>query len=70
MGRRWTLAVDEEFDPINDPTTWIPEAPSHTGDDVIKGLDSAIVKTRASMEKNVADRIAAPLDPELSWEKL
>eukprot|EP00959_Pyramimonas_sp_CCMP1952_P150774 3155268-Pyramimonas_sp.AAC.1 len=42
MGRRWTLAVDEGFAPMNDLTKWIPEAPSHTGDDVIKGLDGAI----------------------------
>eukprot|EP00959_Pyramimonas_sp_CCMP1952_P192331 4021567-Pyramimonas_sp.AAC.1 len=70
MGRRWALAVDEKFDPAGDLTTWIPEPPSHTGDDVIKGLDNAIVGARASMEKNFADRIAAPLDPEFSWEKL
>eukprot|EP00959_Pyramimonas_sp_CCMP1952_P031242 654856-Pyramimonas_sp.AAC.1 len=33
MGTRWSLDTDEEFDPINDLTSWIPGAPSHTGDD-------------------------------------
>eukprot|EP00959_Pyramimonas_sp_CCMP1952_P211558 4427389-Pyramimonas_sp.AAC.1 len=66
-GSRWTLIVDEAFDPIADLTSWIPESPSHAGDEIIEGLDHAIVKARASMENNFADQIAAPLDPELSW---
>eukprot|EP00959_Pyramimonas_sp_CCMP1952_P019786 418023-Pyramimonas_sp.AAC.1 len=33
LGTRWTLETDDEFDPIKDFTSWIPAAPSHTGDD-------------------------------------
>eukprot|EP00959_Pyramimonas_sp_CCMP1952_P121831 2547016-Pyramimonas_sp.AAC.1 len=63
MGNRWALAVDSGFDPIPGLTTWIPESPSHTGDEGIRGLDNAIGEARASMGKSFADRIAAPLDP-------
>eukprot|EP00959_Pyramimonas_sp_CCMP1952_P053132 1111462-Pyramimonas_sp.AAC.1 len=59
-----------KIDPIRDLISWIPESPSLTGDEVIQGLDNAIVKARASMEKNFADRIAAPLDPVFSWSSL
>eukprot|EP00959_Pyramimonas_sp_CCMP1952_P064457 1345900-Pyramimonas_sp.AAC.1 len=61
IGSRCTLTVDERFDPIRDLPTWMPESPSHTGDEVIQGLENAIVK---------AHRIAAPLDPEFSWSSL
>eukprot|EP00959_Pyramimonas_sp_CCMP1952_P330284 6915729-Pyramimonas_sp.AAC.1 len=33
MGNRWTLAVDNEFDPIPGLATWIPAPPPHAGDE-------------------------------------
>eukprot|EP00959_Pyramimonas_sp_CCMP1952_P394390 8263907-Pyramimonas_sp.AAC.1 len=70
LGKRTLLRIDKAFDPIGDLTTWIPPAPTHAGDDSIKGFDDAIKKAKARMESSFADRIAAPLDPQFSWDKL
>eukprot|EP00959_Pyramimonas_sp_CCMP1952_P243835 5097133-Pyramimonas_sp.AAC.1 len=36
LDSRLRLQTDVAFDPIEDLTTWIPAAPTHTGDDSIK----------------------------------
>eukprot|EP00959_Pyramimonas_sp_CCMP1952_P085956 1797923-Pyramimonas_sp.AAC.1 len=61
---------DVDFDSIEDLATWIPAAPTHAGDDSVKGLGDAIKKAKTSMEKSYAERIAAPLDPLFSGDKL
>eukprot|EP00959_Pyramimonas_sp_CCMP1952_P129240 2702474-Pyramimonas_sp.AAC.1 len=63
LGSKTTLQMDQEFDPISDRESWIPAAPTHTGDDSVKGLDDAIKRAKARMESSFADRIAVPLDP-------
>eukprot|EP00959_Pyramimonas_sp_CCMP1952_P309892 6484727-Pyramimonas_sp.AAC.1 len=70
MGNRTALRTDQEFDPIKDLESWIPAAPTHTGDDSVEGLDDAIEKAKARLESSFADRIAAPLDSQFSWDKL
>eukprot|EP00959_Pyramimonas_sp_CCMP1952_P195250 4082536-Pyramimonas_sp.AAC.1 len=71
-GRRKVLAIDTGSDLIMDLAAWVPESAtlSHAGDDAIKKIDSAIDKARASMEKNFADKMAAPLDPAFCWGAL